>query len=203
MENLIANTIVSVVSAVIAIASGYIVKLIKTNNKFSYADKILTDAIFYAEKQGIIKNLTGEAKKNLAVQWAESELKKIGFTQYDEETLYAKLEKLWALNVDTLNEAYSDQKAQAKQDEEKTLEEQKQSLADEKAQLDLEKAALENKNTELKLQQDKINNILKSVISDQSTTSPAAVDDTKPSQPVQPITDSVQPVVDNPQPKQN
>lgn len=108
--NDLANVVVAVVVAVIPFIFKQFEEWLEKNQTaktiVSILPTIAKDAVVIAEKLGVEEKLTSEIKNSKAVQSVAETLKKLGFTEVDEQTIknavesaYAELEKNGTLSV--------------------------------------------------------------------------------------------------------
>lgn len=190
MTDTIIKIVVALILAGLTALQSWNIKLVANNQKADDVEKILTDAVYVAEKDGIAKNLSGAIQKSHAVKWAQDQLSKIGFTAYDENVIAAKIETIWANNASTLNAAYASQKKDVISNEASDIEAQKaqlqkqqEAIAAQQAKLKQDKAAFEAaKSAASQL----FNTVSISKTEKPTAVAPKAVDNTTPAAPVQP-----------------
>lgn len=187
MTDTIIKIVVAFILTSLTILQSWNVKLVASKNKVAEVEKILTDAVYVAEKDGIAQNLSGTVQKSNAVKWAQAQLSKIGFTAYDESVIAAKIETIWANNASTLDAAYASQKKDAVSNEvsdvdaqKVQLQKQQEAIAAQQAKLEQDKAEFEAaKSAASQLFGDVINNVKP------ATDAPKAADNTTPAAPAQ------------------
>lgn len=78
-------------------------------------NQLAPSAVAAAEKAGIAQDLSGQLKKNEAVQTVVTELHKLGWTDADTKVVENAVEKAWAeLSKDGTLSTYSDKKEEVK-----------------------------------------------------------------------------------------
>lgn len=114
-NNIINGAVVLILAGLIAL-SIHNTKIISSNKKYRMIDKVISDAVFLAEKEGVVQKLSGLEQKTYAFKYAQKQLQKLGFTSLSEEQINAKIERIWAKNSDTLSSTYAQQKQDSQAD---------------------------------------------------------------------------------------
>lgn len=129
--NSLSEIVVSVVVAVIPFIFKQFEKWFEKNQTaktiVSILPNITKDAVVVAEKLGIEEKLAGEVKNSKAVSYAAETLKKLGFTDVDEQIIKNAVESAYAeLVKDGTLEVYSKDDKQEQQQVGEKLQEQPQ-----------------------------------------------------------------------------
>lgn len=111
-----------VILAAIALVTIGVEALMAKNSKvkaiIDVINQLAPSAVVAAEKAGIAQDLSGQLKKNEAVQTVITELHKLGWTDADTKVVENAVEKAWAeLSKDGTLSAYSDKKEEVKSEE--------------------------------------------------------------------------------------
>jgi len=188
MTDTIVNIIVAVILAGLTVLQSWNTKLVASDKKAAEVEKILTDAVYVAEKAGITENLSGVVQKNTAVKWAQAQLSKIGFTAYDESVIAAKIETIWAKNASTLADAYASQKKDAISNEASDVDVQKVQLQKQQETITAQQAKLEQDKAEFEAAKSAASQLFGDVLktAKPATVAPNAADSTAPVAPAQP-----------------
>jgi len=188
MTDTIVNIIVAVILAGLTVLQSWNTKLVAGDKKAAEVEKILTDAVYVAEKEGIAQNLNGAIQKSNAVKWAQAQLGKIGFTAYDESVIAAKIETIWANNTSTLDAAYASQKKDAISNEASDIDAQKVQLQKQQEAIAAQQTKLEQDKAELEAAKSAASQLFGDVINNAkpATVAPNAADSTTPVAPAQP-----------------
>lgn len=188
MTNTIVNIIVAFILAGLTALQSWNTKLVAGNQKAAEVEKILTDAVYVAEKDGIARNLSGAVQKSNAVKWAQTQLDKIGFTAYDEDVIAAKIETIWANNASILDAAYASQKKNAVSNEASDIDAQKAQLQKQQEAIAAQQAKLEQDKAEFEAAKSAASQLFGNVINNANptTATPKTANSTAPATPVQP-----------------
>lgn len=197
MTNTIVNIVVALILAGLSVLQSWNTKLVADNQKAAEVEKILTDAVYVAEKDGVAQNLSGAIQKSNAVKWAQTQLDKIGFTAYDENVIAAKIETIWANNASTLETAYAPQKKDAISNEASDIDAQKAQLQKQEEAITAQQAKLAQDKAEFEAAKSAASQLFGDVFknANPTTVAPKNTDttaNTTPATPVQPsVTDQV------------
>lgn len=188
MTNTIVNIIVAFILAGLTALQSWNTKLVASNQKAAEVEKILTDAVYVAEKDGVTQNLSGAVQKSNAVKWAQAQLGKIGFTAYDEDAIAAKIETIWAKNAETLDAVYASQKKDAISNEASDVDVQKVQLQKQQEAITAQQAKLEQDKAEFEAAKSAASQLFGDVLktAKPATVAPNAADSTTPVAPTQP-----------------
>lgn len=190
MTNTIINIIVALILALLTVLQSWNTKLVAGDQKAAEVEKILTDAVYVAEKDGVAQNLSGAIQKSNAVKWAQTQLDKLGFTAYDEDVIAAKIEAIWANNASTLHAAYASQKKDAISNEASDIDAQKAQLQKQQEALTAQQAKLEQEKAQFEAAKSAASQLFGNVVKNQNpapaTAAPKTVANTTPATPVQP-----------------
>lgn len=118
MMNQMNQVIQVVILAAIALVTVGVESLMAKNSKvkaiIDVINQLAPSAVVAAEKAGIAQELSGQLKKNEAVQTVITELHKLGWTDADTKVVENAVEKAWAeLTQNGTLSAYSDKKEEA------------------------------------------------------------------------------------------
>lgn len=188
MTDTIIKIVVAFILASLTILQSWSVKLVASKNKAAEVEKILTDAVYVAEKDGIAQNLSGAIQKSNAVKWAQAQLGKIGFTAYDESVIAAKIETIWANNASTLDAAYASQKKDAISKEASDVDAQKIQLQKQQKAIAAQQTKLEQDKAEFEAAKSAASQLFGNVTNNvkPATVAPKTADSTAPAAPAQP-----------------
>lgn len=108
-----------IILAAIALVTIGVEALMAKNSKvkaiIDVINQLAPNAVVAAEKAGIAQDLSGQLKKNEAVQTVVTELHKLGWTDADTKVVENAVEKAWAeLSKDGTLSTYSDKKEEVK-----------------------------------------------------------------------------------------
>lgn len=108
-----------IILAAIALVTIGVEALMAKNSKvkaiIDMISQLAPSAVVAAEKAGIAQDLSGQLKKNEAVQTVITELHKLGWTDADSKTVENAVEKAWAeLAKDGTLDSYSDKNEEVK-----------------------------------------------------------------------------------------
>lgn len=202
MTDTIIKIVVAFILTSLTILQSWNVKLVASKNKAAEVEKILTDAVYVAEKDGIAQNLSGAIQKSNAVKWAQAQLGKIGFTAYDESVIAAKIETIWANNASTLDAAYASQKKDAISKEASDVDAQKIQLQKQQKAIAAQQTKLEQDKAEFEAAKSAASQLFGDVTNNvkPATVAPKTADSKAPAAPAQPsVADQVnQQVAPNP-----
>lgn len=188
MTDTIIKIVVAFILTSLTILQSWNVKLVASKNKVAEVEKILTDAVYVAEKDGIAQNLSGTVQKSNAVKWAQAQLGKIGFTAYDESVIAAKIETIWANNASTLDAAYASQKKDAISKEASDVDAQKIQLQKQQKAIAAQQTKLEQDKAEFEAAKSAASQLFGDVTNNvkPATVAPKTADSTAPAAPAQP-----------------
>lgn len=141
------DIIMTVLVALIPVLAGWfgtlLLKYTKTNANLDALLKLVDVAVIFAEKMGAEKAITGSQQFQVAFNFVQEQLQKLGITNTDEALIKSLIEQSWAKQRENLKNVYDGTKNANQQAEleakTKEVEAQKQELDKQKADLDAEK----------------------------------------------------------------
>lgn len=120
------DILIALIPIVITIFGYLVNKYLKTPANLAALEKLVDAAVVFAEKEGAIQKLTGSEQFQVALNYVQEMINKLGLTPQDEKLLKGLIEQSWAKQKATLGAVYHSGQEQADAD----------SLASEKAKLD-------------------------------------------------------------------
>ena len=105
------DLIVQIAVAVIPILGAWVAKQLLANKQALTLVQVLEPlaqaAVTAAEQLGVTKAVTGAVKKSKAVESVETQLKAMGFTKVDQQTIENAVEKAYADLKNTIEATYT------------------------------------------------------------------------------------------------
>ena len=147
MHDIIMACITATIPVLIALFGAFLSKYVKTSSNMEALFNLVDAGVVFAERMGVIKNLTGSEQFQEAYNFVQAQLKKMGITNTDEELIKSLIERSWAKQKDLLDHISNGTNTEVK---EKELADQEADIKKQEAQLQVDKEHVEAQKAQLK-----------------------------------------------------
>lgn len=147
MHDIIMACITATIPVLIALFGAFLSKYVKTSSNMEALFNLVDAGVVFAERMGVIKNLTGSEQFQEAYNFVQAQLKKMGITNTDEELIKSLIERSWAKQKDLLDHISNGTNTEVK---EKKLADQEADIKKQEAQLQADKEHVEAQKAQLK-----------------------------------------------------
>lgn len=177
VHDMIMTVLVALIPTLVAWFGTLLLKYTKTSDNLNALLKVVDAAVVFAEKMGAKKAITGNQQFQVALNFVQSQLQKLGITNVDEALIKSLIEQSWAKQRANLKNVYDGTKSANQQAE---LEAKTKEVETQKEELDKQKASLEAEKDQVKSLVSSLNNAL----NDTKETAPQGQEVAKPDQPI-------------------
>lgn len=147
MHDIIMACITATILVLIALFGAFLSKYVKTSSNMEALFNLVDAGVVFAERMGVIKNLTGSEQFQEAYNFVQAQLKNMGITNTDEELIKSLIERSWAKQKDLLDHISNGTNTEVK---EKKLADQEADIKKQEAQLQADKEHVEAQKAQLK-----------------------------------------------------
>lgn len=147
MHDIIMACITATIPVVIATFGAFLGKYVKTSSNMEALFNLVDAGVVFAERMGVVKNLTGSEQFQEAYNFTQSQLKNMGITNTDEELIKSLIERSWARQKDLLSHISDGTNVALKEDK---LASREADIKKQAAQLQLDKERVEAQKAQLK-----------------------------------------------------
>lgn len=147
MHDIIMACITATIPVVIAAFGAFLGKYVKTSSNMEALFNLVDAGVVFAERMGVVKNLTGSEQFQEAYNFTQSQLKNMGITNTDEELIKSLIERSWARQKDLLSHISDGTNVALKEDK---LASREADIKKQAEQLQLDKERVEAQKAQLK-----------------------------------------------------